>query len=163
MAHLTIQIAGLLTIALALVLTGVWSAQHGLARLLMLGLFTGLMLFGFGGASSLLGRAKPVAVEWFTPQVEEATILSGHLIEQKGIYLTLIWGDNEPRLYVLPWDRRTAEQLQQALAEAAQNGTKTMMKHPFEPLQDEQEPLFYALPQPRPPAKSVPRLGLQLG
>lgn len=163
MEILTVQIAGLLLIGLVLVLVGVWSAQHGAARLLMVGLFASLIVFAFGATASLLGRAKPVAVEWLAPQVEEATILSGHLIERQGIYLTLVWGEGEPRLYVLPWDQQTAEQLQQALSEAERNGTQTMMKRPFETSQDEQEPLFYAQPQQPLPDKPVPQLGLRLG
>ncbi len=124
MEILTIQIAGLLLIGLVLVLVGVWSAQHGLARLLMIGLFSALLVFVFSGATSLLGRPKPVAVEWLAPHVEEATVLSAHMAELKGIYLTLLWGEHEPRLYVMPWDQQVAEQLQQVLAEAEQNGTR---------------------------------------
>lgn len=163
METLTVQIAGLLSVGLVLVLIGLWSARHGVARLLMVGLFTGLMALVFSGSSSLLGRPKPVALEWLQPRAEEATILSGHLIEHRGIYLTLVWGDSEPRLYVMPWDQQAAEQLQQALSEAEQNGTQTMMKRPFEANQDEQQPLFYALPQPKLPDKPVPQQGLRLG
>ena len=163
MEMLTIQIAGLLLIGLVLVLVGVWSAQHGAARLVMIVLFSGLLVFVFGGATSLIGRPKPVAVEWLAPQVEEATILGAHMIEPQSIYLTLMWGDSEPRLYVLPWNQQTAEQLQRALTEAEENGTQAMMKHPFETTQDEQQPLFYAQPQPKLPDKVIPRQGLRLG
>lgn len=160
---LTLQITTLLGVGLTICLIALWSMRHATARLLITALFAGFIVAVFLGATSLLSRAKPVTIEWLRPQVEEATILSGHLVENVGIYLTLVWGDSEPRLYVMPWDRQTAEQLQQALAEAERNGTKTMMKRPFETSQDDQEPLFYAQPQPKLPDKIPPKLGIHLG
>ena len=163
MEILTIQIAALLIVGLVLVLVGLWSARYGLARLLMVALFAGMMGCVFASATSLLGRPKPVTAEWLAPEVDEATILSAHMVEPQSIYLTLVWGDGEPRLYVMPWDQQAAEQLQQALTEADENGTQAMMKHPFENTQDKQEPLFYAQPQPRLPDKAIPQQGIRLG
>ncbi len=159
----TVQIASLLGIALVLVSVGIWAARHGVARLFMVGSFAVLIAVIFGGSSSLLGRAKPVALEWLKPQIEEATILSGHLIEDEGIFLTLVWDNVEPRLYVLPWNQEMAEQLQQALRDAEQNGTKPMARFPFDNDWAEDEPLFYAPPQPKLPDKPKPQQGLRLG
>jgi hypothetical protein len=117
----------------------------------------------FDSAANLLGRAKPVAFEWLQPQVEEATILSGHLMENQGIYLTLVWDGSEPYLYVLPWNQKTAERLQEALYQAEQNGTHAMMRQPFARISQPDEQLFYAQPQQQLPDKPEPPPGIRLG
>ena len=85
-------------------------------------------------ASASVGR-----LAWLQPQLSaetdsesEAQIISGHLLEDRGIYLTLAWNDGEPRLYVLPWSQKTAQQLIEALDEAEQNGTQAMVKMPLQ-------------------------------
>jgi hypothetical protein len=50
-------------------------------------------------------------------------------------------------------DRARAEQLQQALREAEQNGRGVRMRLPFEPSLEDREPKFYAPPQPALPPK----------
>jgi hypothetical protein len=62
----------------------------------------------------------------------------------------------EPRAYQLPWDRRTAEQLQAAARAAAEQQAALRMRLPFEPSLDDREPRFYALPQPALPPKDAP-------
>jgi hypothetical protein len=61
----------------------------------------------------------------------------------------------EPRAYVLPWDRASAEQFRNAMREAEQNGRGVQMRLPFEPSLDDREPMFYAQPQPALPPKDV--------
>ena len=158
----SLKITILLIIALSLTLTGIWSARHGSARIAMVITFVAFIVAVFDSTAHLLGRAKPVAFEWLQPQVEEATILSGHLIENEGIYLTLVW-DTEPYLYVLPWDQKLAEQLQKALNEAEQNGTRAMIRKPFEQVTQRNKQLFYAPPQPALPEKAQPAAGIRLG
>lgn len=159
----SVQIAILLVLGLLLVMIGVWTSANGLARLSMVGIFVLFIGLIFTSSSNLLGRPKPVALEWLAPKVKEATVLSGHMVENEGIYLTLLWADSNPRLYVLPWDQQTAEQLQQALREGEQNGTEVKIKQPFEPSEDDSEPLFYASPQQKPADKPQPEQGLRLG
>jgi hypothetical protein len=86
----------------------------------------------------------------------EAEVLASRLVEDQGIYLWLQLVDvAEPRAYVLPWDRTSAEQLQQALREAEQKGSGVQMRLPFEPSLEDLEPKFYALPQPALPPKDL--------
>jgi hypothetical protein len=87
--------------------------------------------------------------------VQEASILSASYVEGEAIYLTLQWGQ-VPNLYRIPWDRNTAEQLQQAMRDAQRDGSTAMMRLPFEPSWDRSEPRFYALPQPKMPDKPAP-------
>jgi hypothetical protein len=103
---------------------------------------------------ALLSKPKPVDLEWWLTDAAEAEVVASRLIENEGIYLWLQLVDvAEPRAYVLPWDRDSAEQLQQALREAERNGSGVQMRLPFEPSLDDREPKFYALPQPALPPK----------
>jgi alkylation response protein AidB-like acyl-CoA dehydrogenase len=108
----------------------------------------------YGGFLHLLSMPKPVALEWWHATADEATVLGSRISEGDGIYLWLqINGVREPRAYVLPWDRDLAEQLQTAQREAEENQTQLQMRMPFEHSLDDQEPKFYAMPQPRLPSK----------
>ena len=105
---------------------------------------------------ALLSKPKPVDLEWWLTDATEAEVVASRLIENKGIYLWLqLVGVAEPRAYVLPWDRNSAEQLQKALREAEQNRSGVQMRLPFEPSLDDREPKFYALPQPALPPKDL--------
>jgi hypothetical protein len=90
------------------------------------------------------------------------------MVEDEAIYLWLqLDGVKEPRAYELPWDRRTAEQLQTAARAAAERQVALRMRLPFEQSLDDRDPRFYALPQPglppkdalEPPAQIAPAAG----
>lgn len=160
MDELTWLFAALLLLLLLLVWIALRWTASGYARLGILACFVLLLPAAYAAPASLLGRAKPVSLEWVGAKVREATILSATMVEGKAIYLTLRWHE-APNLYRLPWDRRMAEQLQQALKEAGKNGTNPVMRLPFEPSWDKQEPRFYALPQPKLPDKPAPGPGVE--
>ena len=102
----------------------------------------------------LLSRPKPIDLEWWLSHAEEATVLGSQVQEDQSIHLWLQLPEvAEPRAYVLPWNRETAERLQQAQREAEQQGGDVRMRLPFEPSLDDREPQFYALPQPALPPK----------
>ena len=112
------------------------------------------MPVGYAGFSDLLSRPKPVALEWWLNKADEATVLGSQMQEGQGLYLWLqVAGEREPRAYRLPWDQRTAQELQSALEEAQRNGTQAKMRLPFEPTLDRRESKFYAPPQPALPPK----------
>jgi hypothetical protein len=152
MQNLTYLFAFVAIVSLMLVFVALRWTRSRLARVLILALFALLLPAAYAAPSALLGRAKPVSLEWLGSHVDEATILSATFVENDAIYLTLQWGPT-PNLYRLPWDQKTAEQLQQALRDAQRNGTNPVMKLPFEPSWDREEPRFYALPQPKMPDK----------
>jgi hypothetical protein len=105
---------------------------------------------------ALLSKPKPVDLEWWLTDAAEAEVVASRLVENEGIYLWLqLVGVAEPRAYVLPWDRSSAEQLQKALREAEQNRSGVQMRLPFESSLDDREPKFYALPQPALPPKEL--------
>lgn len=139
-------------VALLLVWVALRWTRSRWARALIVVLFALLLPAVYAAPATLLGRAKPVTLEWLGGKVPEAQVLSATLIENQAIFLTLLWRE-EPNLYRLPWDQRMAEQLQEAMRDADRNGTRPVMRLPFERSWDEQEPRFYAQPQPKMPDK----------
>ncbi len=152
MESLTLLFIVFAALALILVLVSLRWSRDGHGRVVILVLFALLLPAAYAAPASLLGRAKPVTLEWLNGKVQEATVLSATFKENDAIYLTLLW-QQAPNLYKLPWNPKMAEQLQQAMREADRNGTQPMMKLPFEQSWDDREPRFYALPQPKMPDK----------
>ncbi len=106
--------------------------------------------------TDLLSRPKPANLEWWHRNATEATVVGSRLREGEAIYVWIEMADtDEPRAYKLPWQQEMAKQLYGAQREAEANGTKVQMRLPFADRVEEQEPLFYALPQPSLPPKHV--------
>ncbi|MGH6962753.1 MAG: hypothetical protein ACREE7_19925 [Dongiaceae bacterium] len=127
-------------------------------RQVAVGVFVLLVAVVYGGGIEMLGRPKPLRLEWRDPG--DAKVLSAVPVENDAIYLWLSMpGVIEPRAYVLPWSLEQAQQLQQAMGEAEANGTGVQMTMPFEPGLDSPEPRFYAMPQPAMPAKDYQGAG----
>ncbi|OYD80760.1 MULTISPECIES: hypothetical protein [Azospirillum] len=152
MESLTVIFGFVAVVTLLLVLSALRWTRNRMARVVILLLFALLLPAAYAAPAALLGRAKPVTLEWMGANVREAKVLSATLVENEAIYLTLLW-EQAPNLYRLPWDRRMAEQLQEAQREAQRNGTNPMMRLPFERSWDDREPRFYAQPQPKMPDK----------
>jgi hypothetical protein len=139
-----------------LALISIWSRRRLLVKLGALGTALLLIPVTYAAFATLLSRPKPVDLEWGFATAAEATVLGSRAAEEQGIYLWLQLPESqEPRAYVMPWDRKTAEQLQQALREAEQNQSGVKMRLPFEPGLDDREPKFYAMPQPAMPPKDL--------
>jgi hypothetical protein len=128
---------------------------------LKLAAFAVALLFlptAYAGLSRLLSMPKPVELEWWHARAEEATVLASTFREDEAIYLWLqLRGLAEPRAYSLPWSRDLAEQLQAAQREASETQSQVQMRLPFEHSLDDQEPKFYAMPQPQLPPKELDR------
>lgn len=109
---------------------------------------------GYSSLSELMSRPKPVAMEWLRRELPEATLLSANMQENKAIYLWLKVPEvDEPRAYTLPWNRKLAEQLQEAQREAQKNRNGVRVRRPFDGTEDPREKMFYAAPQPPLPPK----------
>jgi hypothetical protein len=125
-------------------------------RALSVGLFLVLIAIVYGGAVELLGRPKPLRLEW--RDAADAQVLGAVPVENEAIYVWLVTPDSaEPRAYVLPWSVQAAQQLQDAMGQAEAEGTAVRMTLPFEPSLEDREPMFYALPQPAMPPKDYER------
>ena len=135
----------------------VWAPRRLLVKLTAFGAAMLFLPVAYAGLLDLLSKPKPVALEWWLQRAEAATVLGSSIREDQGIYLWLQFdGVPEPRSYVLPWNRQLAEQLQTAQREAQENQGALQMRLPFESSLDDDEPRFYAQPQPAPPPKDLP-------
>ena len=156
MTEFFILFAASTALASVLAAISIWSHRKLLAKtaaLLATALFIPTVYLSYG---DLLSRPKPASLEWWNRGASEATVVGSKLREGEAIYLWIeLPQTDEPRAYRLPWVEEVAKQLHGAQREAEANGTKVQMRMPFKEQMDDQEPLFYALPQPPLPPKHV--------
>jgi hypothetical protein len=121
-------------------------------RALSVGIFVLLIALVYGGSIELLGRPKPLRLEW--RNAADAEVISAIPIENEAIYVWLMMPESSvPCAYVLPWSLQAAQQLQDAMTQAEVDGTAVRMTTPFAASLDDREPMFYAMPQPAMPPK----------
>jgi hypothetical protein len=158
MTELTYLFGAVAILAGALSSITVWAPRRLAIKVLALGGVTLFLPMVYAGFAQLLALPKPVGLEWWRANAEEATVLAASLREDEAIYLWLqLKGVAEPRAYALPWHRDLAEQLQAAQREAEESQTQVQMRLPFEDSLDDLEPKFYAMPQPQLPPKDLDR------
>ena len=146
--------AAVVIIATALAWIAVRSAGRLSKRLGAMALALALMAVGYIGLLELLGRPKPIELEWSLADIDEAEVLAAELHEGQAIYLWLRRdGAVEPLSYRLPWSLNQAKRLQEARRQAEARGTATRMRRPFANNSEDSEPLFYAAPQVALPPK----------
>jgi hypothetical protein len=156
MTELTYLFAALAVVGGLVTSISVWAPRRLGVKLTALSAAAVFLPIGYAGFAELLSRPKPVALEWWYANAEEATVLGARFEEDHAIHLWLQLPQvTEPRAYSLPWSRDLAEQLQTAQREADQNQTDVQMRLPFEGSLDDQEPKFYAMPQPALPPKDA--------
>ncbi|TPI86430.1 hypothetical protein [Mesorhizobium sp. B2-8-9] len=141
----------LTAILAAMALIAIWARRPTAARTLAV---LSLLLF-----SPIAGAAVWLCLGWPVPYVEGLTVKPGkHMILGvkaligDGIYVLLDLGGEAPRYYKMPWNDRTAEQMQKALDERAAGGegsTAGVEVKPFEFSWDTHPPQFWADPQPK--------------
>ncbi len=158
MLQLPLLYALFAVLAAALAIVAVWSRRSLGARVGSVGLLVITLAAGYVAYVDLLSRPKPAMLEYQRAGMAEADVLAAALRQNEGIYLWLKLPEFiEPRYYLLPWDRSTAQQLQDAMREADRDNSTIRMRNPFEPsLELRDAPRFYALPQPKLPDKPYP-------
>lgn len=114
---------------------------------------------GYGALADLLGKPKPVSLEWAHGSVKEALILGSVIREDVGIFVYMaVPGALDPMSFKFPWDKQAAEQLQKAERESEKNGQKgAKVMLPFEPSLDNGVARFYPIPQVAMPPKAPPQ------
>lgn len=157
MKELIYLIALWATIAGVLATLSIWSPRRLAVKIIALTLAVLVLPTAYASFTELLSRPKPLHLEWAQRTLSEATVLSAQLQEGEPIYLWLALPNlTQPRAYALPWNEELAKQLHRAQQQAENEGSNVRMRRPFENSLDPDEPLFYAPPQPPPPAKSEP-------
>jgi hypothetical protein len=159
MTQLIYLFAAVVVIASILAGVAIWAPRSMWVKAWAFCLTAALMPTAYAGFVELLGKPKPVTLEWARDAARQATVLGASLQEGKAIYLWVRLEESlVPRAYVLPWSRRQAEQLQDAMRQAEANGSAVRMRGLAEVSQDSERSLFYAEPQP-----ALPPKGLSLG
>lgn len=121
-------------------------------------LFGVLVAVVYAGSAELLGRPKPMRLEWHDTQ--HAQVLGASMRENDAIYVWLqLDGQSEPRAYRLSWSIQAAQQLQTAMQEGEANGTGVQMSMTGDNGRDQREPKFYATPQSPLPDKNYGGIG----
>lgn len=133
----------------------VWAPRRAWVRCWAVALSGIVFVSGYIALTDMLSRPKPMSLAWAEGSIASADVLGSSFIEGEAIFVWLrLPGSLEPRAYKLPWDQRQAQQLQDALNEAAQTGTGVQMRQPFDQTAEDDEPMFYAVPQPPMPEKN---------
>jgi hypothetical protein len=157
MAELAVltAVAGLLAALLANI--GIWAPRRLWIKIAAIVAAAAFLPVAYGGLSELLGRPKPMSLEWAGRDLNDAAVLGVQMRDGDAIYLWLGFdGVAEPRSYVLPWDDKTARELHEAARAAEENGTDVRMQFPFDSSLEQQPPIFYASPQAQLPPKTTP-------
>jgi len=145
-------------VALTAALAGIaiWAPRALRLKLTALGASALLLPATYLSLTELLGRPKPVNLEWSRTVFTDVNVLATDIREGEAIYVWLqADGPAGPRAYVLPWDLNVARQLYAAQQSAQTQGTPLRMRRVDRTQSDDNvEPMFYAAPQPRPPSKS---------
>lgn len=143
---------GLIT---ALAAISIWSPRPLWMKVSALTIAALLLPAAYVSLVELLSRPKPIALEWAHGDLSKAVVLHADWREGKSIYLWLrVPGIDDPRAYVLPWSQKQVEQLFAAQREAELRQTEVHVERPFSRGDREnQQPVFYAVPQPPPPPK----------
>ena len=122
MTELTYLFGVVAVLAGALSSISIWAPRRLALKLLAVGGTTLFLPAAYAGFAQLLALPKPVGLEWWQANAQEATVLAASLREDQAIYLWLQLKDvAEPRAYTLPWHRDLAEQLQAAQREAQES------------------------------------------
>lgn len=152
------SIYGVVTLlAGALALFAIWAPRRLGVKVAAVATSALTLPAAYAGLVTLTSLPKPARFEWWHDQAAAAVVLGTSLREDQGIYLWLQLPElDEPRAYVLPWNRELAEQLQAALREAAGRGGEVEIRRPFEVSLDDLEPKFYAAPPVALPLKNAP-------
>ncbi len=110
----------------------VWAPRAAWIRIVAVAVAVAMMPLGYAALAGLLAKPKPHQLVWFERQVEEAEILGASFSEGKAIYLWLrLEGMVEPRFYVLPWNKKTAEALEDDMEQAARKQGRLKVIKPF--------------------------------
>ncbi len=156
-------VTGLFAATFVLMAILAWSAIRARGKLwrklAALGALAVLVPLLYIDAMGLMGRPKPITMEWFRDFHQGAVLVGADIREGVAIYIWLRHeGEIEPRAYVLDWDRDTAVRLKEAADTAQEMATDVMVRLSKEDATIEERSglVFYAEPQPALPEKPPP-------
>lgn len=128
-------------------------AGRGTRRWVLLLALVQVALF-YVATADLLGRPKPVSVEFVAGRLDQSEVLAHHLRQDQAIFLWLRpeIGD-DPISYQLPWSERTARELHEASRQAEERGGTVQLTMPVGDGTEGGEPSIGWTPPIAPPPK----------
>ena len=151
--------AAAIAIAAALAALAIWAPRPTRIRVLAV-IITALFIpLAYVQFLEMLSRPKPMTFEWYERATKKAVLLGVSLHENESIF---VWlrpsGSIEPRYYVIPWNLKLAEKLQNAIREATRGNSTVVLEEPFQrrSLEEWGELNVEIVPPPRPPVKYPP-------
>lgn len=146
-------------VAAALASLAIWAPRRLAVRVVAVLATTLLLPIAYLQFAELLSRAKPMTFEWYEKSVDRADLISVSFHEGEAIYLWLRFaGSFEPRSYVVPWNLKIAEQLEDAVDDAVRKNSTIILKNPFfrKSLDEWGDLNIEIIPPPFPPQKNAP-------
>lgn len=115
--------------------------------------FVFFLAMTFGQYFTLLSHPAPLSWPSFH-KMDRYEILGHYVRENEGIFLLIKRErDYEPLYFKLPYETKTAEELQKAMKDAQVNGAGVELLWPEEESMERRGPQFHARPQPAMPPK----------
>ena len=125
--------AGATAIAAALATIAIWAPRPTRVRVLALAIAVLFLPTVYVQTTELLSRPKPMSFEWYQRDTAKAALLGVSFDEGQSIYLWLMLADSVvPRSYVVPWNLRLAERLEDAVEAAVIARSTVVIDNPFQ-------------------------------
>ncbi len=148
--------AGAAAIAAVLATIAIWAPRPTRVRIIAVVVTTLFIPVVYVQMIELLSKPKPISFEWYQKERTRAQVLGVSFKEGEAIY---VWlrpeGLLEPRYYVMPWNLKLAERLEDAVEGALRSNSTVVITNPFWNWrsQDWGESNVEIVPPPLPPMK----------
>ncbi|HEY9566467.1 MAG TPA: hypothetical protein VIR38_00135 [Thalassobaculum sp.] len=134
-------------------LSATTATGRGARRWILILALAQIALF-YVATADLLGRPKPVSVEFVSARLERAEVIAHHLQQDEAIFVWLQPEIGEPPVsYRLPWSEQTARDLHEAARQVEQRGGTVQLSVPVEGGAEGGEPSIGWVPPVAPPPK----------
>ncbi len=125
-------LAGAAVFAAALASIAIWAPRPTRVRVLAIVITTLFIPVAYVQLLELLSKPKPMSFEWYERNMKKVVVLGISLHEKESIYLWLRpAGSFEPRYYVVPWNLKLAERLEDAVDQAVRGNSTIVLEDPF--------------------------------
>ena len=151
--------AGATGVAAALAAIAIWAPRPTRVRIIALCVAALFIPVVYVQSIEMLSRPKPASFEWYERTNDRAELLGVSFDEGQSIYLWLrIAGTLEPRYYVVPWNLKLAEKLEDAVDDAVREKSAVFLEDLFYRRSFEEwgDLNVEIIPPPLPPLKGPP-------
>ena len=151
--------AGVTAIAVVLASLAIWAPRPTRVRVLAVVITALFIPVLYLQLIEMLSKPKPMSFEWFARDTDQAVLLGTSLHEGKSIYLWLRpVGSFEHRYYVVPWNMKLAEKLEDTIEAAVKQNSTIILKSPFirRSFEEMGKLNVEIVPPPMPPMKRPP-------